>query len=135
MRADDRMRRRRVHLVAVVHASVPASTAIDVLRFVPRGEPRQYLLHRRREPEITSLTAPFCTVSCVHRVALLDRIRTQPIKRSTSRGPGIIGSAPSLALDQGPVKMPIDRDPERCLPAYLTCDVEECWSRRCRRLS
>jgi hypothetical protein len=23
--------------------------------------------------------APLCTVSCVHRVALLDRIRTQPI--------------------------------------------------------
>jgi MoaA/NifB/PqqE/SkfB family radical SAM enzyme len=34
----------------------------------------------RRESTSEKSCAPFCTVSCVHRVALLDRIRTQPIK-------------------------------------------------------
>jgi hypothetical protein len=32
-----------------------------------------------RESTSAKSCAPFCTVSCVHRVALLDRIRTQPI--------------------------------------------------------
>jgi MoaA/NifB/PqqE/SkfB family radical SAM enzyme len=32
-----------------------------------------------RESTSEKSCAPFCTVSCVHRVALLDRIRTQPI--------------------------------------------------------
>ncbi len=34
----------------------------------------------RRESTSVKSCAPLCTVSCVHRVALLDRIRTQPIK-------------------------------------------------------
>jgi MoaA/NifB/PqqE/SkfB family radical SAM enzyme len=34
----------------------------------------------RRESTSEKSCAPFCTVSCVHRVALLDRIRTQPAK-------------------------------------------------------
>ena len=34
----------------------------------------------RRESTSEKSCAPLCTVSCVHRVALLDRIRTQPIK-------------------------------------------------------
>ena len=34
----------------------------------------------RRESTSEKSCAPHCTVSCVHRVALLDRIRTQPIK-------------------------------------------------------
>ena len=34
----------------------------------------------RRESTSVKRCAPLCTVSCVHRVALLDRIRTQPIK-------------------------------------------------------
>jgi MoaA/NifB/PqqE/SkfB family radical SAM enzyme len=34
----------------------------------------------RRESTSEKSCAPFCTVSCVHRVALLDRIRTQPIR-------------------------------------------------------
>ena len=34
----------------------------------------------RRESTSEKSCAPLCTVSCVHRVALLDRIRTQPVK-------------------------------------------------------
>jgi MoaA/NifB/PqqE/SkfB family radical SAM enzyme len=34
----------------------------------------------RRESTSEKRCAPFCTVSCVHRVALLDRIRTRPIE-------------------------------------------------------
>ena len=34
----------------------------------------------RRESTSEKSCAPLCTVSCVHRVALLDRIRTQPIE-------------------------------------------------------
>ena len=34
----------------------------------------------RRESISEKSCAPHCTVSCVHRVALLDRLRTQPIK-------------------------------------------------------
>jgi MoaA/NifB/PqqE/SkfB family radical SAM enzyme len=34
----------------------------------------------RRESTSVKSCAPLCTVSCVHRVALLDRIRTQPIE-------------------------------------------------------
>src|SRR6185503_19848822 len=33
-----------------------------------------------RESTSEKSCAPFCTVSCVHRVALLDRTRTQPVK-------------------------------------------------------
>ena len=33
-----------------------------------------------RESTSEKSCAPLCTVSCVHRVALLDRIRTEPIK-------------------------------------------------------
>jgi MoaA/NifB/PqqE/SkfB family radical SAM enzyme len=36
--------------------------------------------HVRRESTSEKSCAPLCTVSCVHRVALLDRIRTQPLK-------------------------------------------------------
>lgn len=32
-----------------------------------------------RESTSDKSCAPYCTVSCVHRVALLDRIRTQPL--------------------------------------------------------
>ena len=34
----------------------------------------------RRESTSEKSCAPFCTVSCVHRVALLDRIRTRPLE-------------------------------------------------------
>ena len=34
----------------------------------------------RRESSSEKSCAPHCTVSCVHRVALLDRIRTQPLQ-------------------------------------------------------
>lgn len=46
----------------------------------------------RRESTSAKSCAPLCTVSCVHRVALLDRIRTQPIEaldeimRASGRG-------------------------------------------------
>ena len=33
-----------------------------------------------RESTSEKSCAPLCTVSCVHRVALLDRIRTQPVR-------------------------------------------------------
>ena len=46
------------------------------------GIPLAEVHHRGRAGESTSekSCAPLCTVSCVHRVALLDRIRTQPIE-------------------------------------------------------
>jgi MoaA/NifB/PqqE/SkfB family radical SAM enzyme len=54
----------------------------------------------RRESTSEKSCAPLCTVSCVHRVALLDRIRTQPIKTLDEIMPATaarntIASAPS----------------------------------------
>jgi MoaA/NifB/PqqE/SkfB family radical SAM enzyme len=40
--------------------------------------------------------APLCTVSCVHRVALLDRIRTQPIETLDEMITGSAGGAVSV---------------------------------------
>jgi len=48
----------------------------------------------RRESTSEKSCAPLCTVSCVHRVALLDRIRTQPLETldaiMPASGPGAV---------------------------------------------
>ena len=49
MRANDRVCCLRIHLAAIVDASIRVSAAIDMLRFMARGQARQHLLHRRRE--------------------------------------------------------------------------------------
>ena len=52
-----------------------------------------------RESTSEKSCAPLCTVSCVHRVALLDRIRTQPIKALDEMMPeGGSGAAGMRAL-------------------------------------
>ena len=48
----------------------------------------------RRESTSEKSCAPFCTVSCVHRVALLDRIRTRPIEALDAMTPAN-GAAPA----------------------------------------
>jgi len=50
---------------------------------------------RRQYHELKSC-APFCTVSCVHRVALLDRIRTQPIAALDEITPASASGAQSV---------------------------------------
>jgi MoaA/NifB/PqqE/SkfB family radical SAM enzyme len=50
----------------------------------------------RRESTSEKSCAPLCTVSCVHRVALLDRIRTQPIKTLDEIMPPSRGGAGSV---------------------------------------
>ena len=53
----------------------------------------------RRESTSEKSCAPFCTVSCVHRVALVDRIRTQPIATLDEMMPaGVSGPASVRAL-------------------------------------
>ena len=48
-----------------------------------------------RESTSEKSCAPFCTVSCVHRVALLDRIRTQPIETLDEMTPAGSGGGPA----------------------------------------
>jgi len=50
----------------------------------------------RRESTSEKSCAPLCTVSCVHRVALLDRIRTQPVKTLDEIMPATAGGAASV---------------------------------------
>jgi len=50
----------------------------------------------RRESTSEKSCAPFCTVSCVHRVALLDRIRTQPITALDEITPASASGAQSV---------------------------------------
>ena len=45
-----------------------------------------------RESTSEKSCAPLCTVSCVHRVALLDRIRTQPIETLDEMSAGASGA-------------------------------------------
>ena len=52
----------------------------------------------RRESTSEKSCAPLCTVSCVHRVALLDRIRTQPIRTLDEIMPAGGGGAVSVRL-------------------------------------
>ena len=52
----------------------------------------------RRESTSTKSCAPLCTVSCVHRVALLDRIRAQPIKTLDEIMPAGGGGAVSVRV-------------------------------------
>jgi MoaA/NifB/PqqE/SkfB family radical SAM enzyme len=52
----------------------------------------------RRESTSEKSCAPLCTVSCVHRVALLDRIRTQPIKTLDEIMPASGGGAVSVRV-------------------------------------
>ena len=52
----------------------------------------------RRESTSEKSCAPFCTVSCVHRVALLDRIRTQPVKTLEQIMPERGGGAVSVRV-------------------------------------
>jgi MoaA/NifB/PqqE/SkfB family radical SAM enzyme len=52
----------------------------------------------RRESTSEKSCAPHCTVSCVHRVALLDRIRTQPIKTLDEIMPASAGGAVSVRV-------------------------------------
>jgi MoaA/NifB/PqqE/SkfB family radical SAM enzyme len=48
----------------------------------------------RRESTSEKRCAPYCTVSCVHRVALLDRIRTRPMEALEAMTPAS-GKAPA----------------------------------------
>ena len=52
----------------------------------------------RRESTSEKSCAPLCTVSCVHRVALLDRIRTQPLKTLDEIMPTNAGGAASVRV-------------------------------------
>ena len=52
----------------------------------------------RRESTSEKSCAPHCTVSCVHRVALLDRIRTQPAKTLDEIMPAGAGAAASVRV-------------------------------------
>ena len=52
----------------------------------------------RRESMSEKRCAPLCTVSCVHRVALLDRIRTQPLKTLDEITPASGGGAVSVRV-------------------------------------
>jgi hypothetical protein len=52
----------------------------------------------RRESTSEKSCAPLCTVSCVHRVALLDRIRTQPIKALDEMTQANAGGAVSVRV-------------------------------------
>jgi MoaA/NifB/PqqE/SkfB family radical SAM enzyme len=52
----------------------------------------------RREATSEKSCAPMCTVSCVHRVALLDRIRTQPLKTLDEIMPTSTGGAVSVRV-------------------------------------
>ena len=51
-----------------------------------------------RESRSEKSCAPHCTVSCVHRVALLDRIRTQPVKTLDEIMPASAGAAASVRV-------------------------------------
>jgi hypothetical protein len=51
-----------------------------------------------RESTSEKSCAPHCTVSCVHRVALLDRIRTQPIKALDAMMPASGSGAASVRV-------------------------------------
>lgn len=51
-----------------------------------------------RESVSDKRCSPFCTVSCVHRVAFLDRIRTEPIKTLDQIMPEQGGGAVSLRV-------------------------------------
>lgn len=52
----------------------------------------------RRESTSEKSCAPLCTVSCVHRVALLDRIRSQPIKTLDEIMPSTAGGAAGVRV-------------------------------------
>jgi MoaA/NifB/PqqE/SkfB family radical SAM enzyme len=52
----------------------------------------------RRESASEKSCAPLCTVSCVHRVALLDRIRTHPMKTLDEIMPATAGGAASVRV-------------------------------------
>ena len=52
----------------------------------------------RRESTSEKSCAPLCTVSCVHRVALLDRIRTQPVKTLDEIMPASASGAVSVRV-------------------------------------
>ena len=52
----------------------------------------------RRESTSEKSCAPLCTVSCVHRVALLDRLRTQPLKTLDEIMPASGGGAVSVRV-------------------------------------
>jgi MoaA/NifB/PqqE/SkfB family radical SAM enzyme len=54
--------------------------------------------HVRRESTSAKSCAPLCTVSCVHRVALLDRIRTRPIRTLDEIMPASGGGAVSVRV-------------------------------------
>jgi hypothetical protein len=51
-----------------------------------------------RESTSEKSCAPLCTVSCVHRVALLDRIRTQPVKALDEMMQGSAGGAAGVRV-------------------------------------
>ena len=52
----------------------------------------------RRESTSEKSCAPLCTVSCVHRVALLDRIRTRPLETLDEIMPASGGGAVSVRV-------------------------------------
>jgi len=52
----------------------------------------------RRESTSEKSCAPLCTVSCVHRVALLDRLRTQPLATLDEIMPARGGGAVSVRM-------------------------------------
>jgi len=73
----------------------------------------------RRESTSEKSCAPHCTVSCVHRVALLDRIRTKPIEALEEIMPAGGGGAVSVrALRWAFVTSP-HRDRFRAVAARL----------------
>ncbi len=49
MRADHRMRRRRIDPALILDAAIGVAAAVDVLGLVTRGQPGKHLLHRRRQ--------------------------------------------------------------------------------------
>ena len=104
----------------------------------------------RRESTSEKSCAPLCTVSCVHRVALLDRIRTQPLKTldeiMPASGSGAVERARApLDVRHRPASRPLPR--RRRAPARLTLvaraelhqsrnhESEEREGRACQRIS
>jgi len=73
----------------------------------------------RRESISEKRCAPFCTVSCVHRVALLDRIRTQPLETLDQIMPEHGGGATGVRVLRWMFVTGRHRDRFRAVAAHL----------------
>jgi hypothetical protein len=73
----------------------------------------------RRESTSEKSCAPLCTVSCVHRVALLDRIRTRPIEALDEIMPASASGAASVRVLRWMFVTGAHRDRFRAVAARL----------------